>query len=89
MDNFVGFISDNYVWFLVITIFLIFALIGYFYDTKHADVQISKKEMSDELAQDIPIQSEKSINDMIGNTSTVDTTNAGVNLQTDETNINE
>ena len=36
MDKFITFVSDNYIWFLLITIFLIFALIGYIYDNKRS-----------------------------------------------------
>ena len=34
MDKFVEFISNNYVWFLTIALLLLFALIGYIYDSK-------------------------------------------------------
>lgn len=71
MDNFITFISDNYVWFLLITIFLIFALIGYLYDTKKSKTDYIKKNenLVKEVEEEIELPEGKSINDLVNNTS--------------------
>lgn len=38
MENFIKFISDNYIIFIIITLVLIFALIGYFVERKRSKV---------------------------------------------------
>ena len=54
MDKFITFVSDNYIWFLVITIFLIFALIGYIYDNKRSKTDYIRK--NDNLVQEEEIE---------------------------------
>ena len=41
MDAFTNFLANNYVWFLIISLILIFALIGYLVDSK--DIKSGKK----------------------------------------------
>ena len=71
MSNFINFVSDNYVWFLVISIFLIFALIGYIVDSRRDESLLNrrKKEPSDIVTMEIDIPEDKSINDTITNNS--------------------
>ena len=71
MSNFINFVSDNYVWFLVISIFLIFALIGYIVDSRRDESLLNrrKKEPSDIVTMEIDIPEDKSINDTINNNS--------------------
>lgn len=71
MSSFVNFVSDNYVWFLVISIFLIFALIGYLVDSRRDESLLNrrKKEPSDIETMEIDIPEDKSINDTINNNS--------------------
>lgn len=71
MSNFINFVSDNYVWFLVISIFLIFALIGYIVDSRRDESLLNrrKKEPSDIETMEIDIPEDKSINDTINNNS--------------------
>lgn len=38
MENFIKFISDNYIIFIIVTLVLIFALIGYFVERKRSKV---------------------------------------------------
>lgn len=66
MDNFINFVSDNYVWFLVISIFLIFALIGYIYDSKRDKNLKNKNDIPMETVE-IEIPEDTSINDAINN----------------------
>lgn len=42
MGSIITFLSNNYIWFLVITLILVFALIGYLVDTKK-DERFTKK----------------------------------------------
>ncbi len=71
MSNFINFVSDNYVWFLVISIFLIFALIGYIVDSRRDESLLNrrKKEPSDIETMEIDIPEDKSINDAINSNS--------------------
>lgn len=46
MEKIIEFIGNNYVWFLTITIILLFALIGYIYDNRKSNV--GKKEVEEE-----------------------------------------
>ena len=71
MSSFINFVSDNYVWFLVISIFLIFALIGYIVDSRRDESLLNrrKKEPSDIETMEIDIPEDKSINDTINNNS--------------------
>ena len=87
MDKFIAFISDNYIWFLVITIFLIFALIGYLYDTKRSRTDyIYRNNKNEELInENIIIPENKSINDLLSNNVSDGNT---LNLETNETNNN-
>ena len=73
MDKFITFVSDNYIWFLLITIFLIFALIGYIYDNKRSKTDYIKK--NDALVQEegIELPEGKSINDLINSTDNNET----------------
>ena len=71
MSNFISFVSDNYVWFLVISIFLIFALIGYIVDSRRDESLLNrrKNEPTDIETIEIDIPEDKSINDAINNNS--------------------
>lgn len=71
MSSFINFVSDNYVWFLVISIFLIFALIGYIVDSRRDESLLNrrKKEPSDIETIEIDIPEDKSINDAINSNS--------------------
>ncbi len=67
---FVDFLANNYLWFLVITIVLIFALIGYLVDTreqkKNSSFQADSKELEQKL-EDLAAAavSNKSIQDYV------------------------
>lgn len=67
MDNFIAFVTNNFIWFLVISIFLIFALIGYIYDMKKEKNNYLKNETvgSSVEPENIVIPENKSINDML------------------------
>ena len=51
MEHIINFISNNYIWFIIITIILVLALIGYLVDIKKdKSMVISSGEMIDEDA---------------------------------------
>ncbi len=52
MQEFINFLGNNYIWFLIVAIVLIFALIGYLIDTKN-----SKEEEKPETIKVDSIQS--------------------------------
>ena len=49
MDTLIAFLSKNYIIFIIITIFLIFALVGYIIDTKTINTKDTKQNKEDEL----------------------------------------
>ncbi|MGN1374748.1 MAG: hypothetical protein ACI4XK_05570 [Bacilli bacterium] len=48
MDTLIAFLSKNYIIFIIITIFLIFALVGYIIDTKTINTKDTKQNKEDE-----------------------------------------
>lgn len=58
MQGFVDFLVNNYLWFMVISIILIFALIGYLVDTGDTEKTSRKKEKVEEIStEEVPIES--------------------------------
>ncbi len=73
MDKFITFVSDNYIWFLLITIFLIFSLIGYIYDNKRSKTDYINKNDALVQEEEIELPEGKSINDLINSTDNNET----------------
>lgn len=48
MDTLIAFLSKNYIIFIIITIFLIFALVGYIIDTKTINTKDTNRNKEDE-----------------------------------------
>ena len=48
MDTLIAFLSKNYIIFIIITIFLIFSLVGYIIDTKTINTKDTKQNKEDE-----------------------------------------
>ena len=48
MDTLIAFLSKNYIIFIIITIFLIFALVGYIIDTKTINTKDTNQNKEDE-----------------------------------------
>lgn len=74
MDAITMFITQNYLWFLVIAIFLLLALIGYFVDTKLNSVDSPFRRKKQEIVSEVKIDQEAlnsaegvSLNTAIGN----------------------
>ena len=56
MQAFIDFLVNNYLWFLVISLILVFALIGYLVDTnekKDKDIYLEKKEDNKEKEESV------------------------------------
>ena len=69
MEKIIEFIANNYAWFLTITILLLFALIGYIYDTKKNDNDLLKK--SEEELEKIKVPEDKSLSDMVSKSKNI------------------
>ena len=70
MDNFIEFVTNNYIWFLVISIFLIFALIGYIVDSKRDGSSFKRRSRNINInTVEIDIPEDLSINEVINNTN--------------------
>jgi len=68
MDKIIEFIGNNYSWFLTFTIILLFALIGYIYDTKRNKNDLFKKtelEIDEESLENIIVPEGKSLADVV------------------------
>lgn len=64
MEKIIEFVANNYVWFLTFTILLIFALIGYIYDTKKSSEDLVKKsedEINEEMLENLVVPEGKSL----------------------------
>lgn len=91
MDKIIEFISNNYSWFLTISIILLFALIGYIYDTKREKTDLLKKtenEIDEESIENIIITEEKSLNEAVSKSKNINSETKQVEL-TDESIIND
>ena len=83
MGNIINFISDHYAWFLTITIILLFALIGYIYDTKRNKDDLLKKseqEMDEEVLQNIVVPEGKSLAETVNVSKNINTETGNVEL---------
>lgn len=71
MDAIISFLADNYIWFLVITLILVFALIGYLVDTKQDERFTKEIELDRELTRKVEVAEAAniSLNDMVEDTS--------------------
>ena len=72
MDAFTNFLANNYVWFLIISLILIFALIGYLVDAKEIKTGKREKKKKEELkvVDFSTVDQSKSLNDSIKEDST-------------------
>lgn len=64
MQTFIDFLVNNYLWFLIISLILVFALIGYLVDTNEKkDKEYILKNKEDDV--DIPIEKEPSLTELL------------------------
>ncbi len=87
MDKLVEFVGNNYAWFLTITIILLFALIGYIYDSKRNKKDLLKKteiEIDEESIENIVItDTSKSLSETVNTSKNINPETKTVEL-TDE-----
>lgn len=67
MDTIITFLADNYIWFLVVTLILIFALIGYLVDTKKDERFTQSISLDDEVMNKVKVAEtvNLTLNDMV------------------------
>lgn len=90
MENIIEFISNNYVWFLTITLILLFALVGYIVDNNRNKNNLFKQvenEQEEIDLENIKIQEGKSLNDIVSTSKNINPETMGVEL-TDEEILN-
>ena len=90
MEKIIEFVGNNYVWFLTFTILLIFALIGYIYDTKRSKEDLVKKsedEINEELLENLVVPEGKSLADTVNASKNINPETKKVEL-TDSTILN-
>lgn len=83
MENIIEFISDNYTWFLTFTLILLFALIGYIYDSKKNKTDLLKKqemEIEEESLENIVVPENKSFQDMVNTSKNINPETKSVEL---------
>ena len=83
MDKFIEFVGNNYVWFLTVSILLLFALIGYIYDSKKNKNDLIKKsesELAVESLGKIAAENNKSLSDMISKSKNINPETMSVEL---------
>ena len=90
MENILNFITNNYLWFLIIAIILLLALLGYFVDVRKAsDDSPFKKSKDDknianeENLENVKIENNMSLNEMINN-SAKNSSNAQTSSQSED-----
>jgi len=91
MEKIVEFVSNNYVWFLTITIILLFALIGYIVDNKRTKNDLLTKtenEIDETNLENIQLNDEKSLNDLVNVSKNINAETKQVEL-TDVEILNE
>ncbi len=91
MEKIIDFIGNNYSWFLTITIILLFALIGYIYDSKRNKNDLLKKaenEIEEISLENIVVPEGKSLNEHVNKSKNINPETKNVEL-TDETILND
>jgi len=91
MEKVIDFIGDNYAWFLTITIFLLFALIGYIYDSKKNKNDLFTKtenEIDEESLENLIVPEGKSLAETVNVSKNINPETKSVEL-TDDTILEE
>lgn len=73
MEQFINFITQHYLLFDIITLFLILALIGYFVNIKKEKNKVFKINNSENEIKDIPINTNMSLQDFVNENKSVGT----------------
>lgn len=91
MENVINFISNHYVLFLTITIILVFALIGYIYDSKKNKgdlLKASEEELNEELLENMVVPEGKGLAETVNVSKNINKETKQVEL-TDSTILND
>ncbi len=83
MDKIIEFAANNFGWFLTITIVLLFALIGYIYDTKRNKDDLVKKsedEINEKMLENLVVPEGKSLADTVMASKNINNETKAVNL---------
>ncbi len=73
MEQFINFITQHYLLFDIITLFLILALIGYFVNIKKQKSNVFKINNAENEINDIPINTNMSLQDFVNDNKSVGT----------------
>lgn len=73
MEQFINFITQHYLLFDIITLFLILALIGYFVNIKKQKSNVFKINNAENEINDIPINTNMSLQDFVNENKSVGT----------------
>lgn len=73
MEQFINFITQHYLLFDIITLFLILALIGYFVNIKKQKSNVFKINNAENEINDIPINTNMSLQDFVNDNKNVGT----------------
>ena len=90
MENIIDYIINHFAFFLTITIILLFALVGYIYDSKKNKSDLLKKneeEINEELLENIIVPEGKSLAETVNVSKNINLETGGVQL-TDESILN-
>ena len=74
MDEFTNFLANNYIWFLIISLILLFALIGYLVDVKETKMgrKLRKKRVEPKIVDFSTVEEGKSLNQSLREEKTAD-----------------
>ena len=89
MNEISVFLANNYIWFIIIDAFLLFALIGYFFESKTKKKDIEKTEILDTIKyEDKPEENVEELKEKIGDKAN-DSLNSVVNTSESKNDVEE
>ena len=65
MDTLIAFLSKNYIIFIIITIFLIFSLVGYIIDTKNLNTKDTNQNKDEKQKEEQPEEETETLTSMM------------------------
>lgn len=86
MENIIEFIGNNYSWFLTVTIILLFALIGYIYDSKKEKNDLftkNEKELAEESLENLIIPDDKMLSEVVNKSKNINAETKSIELVDD------
>ena len=92
MEKIIDFIGNNYVWFLTISIILIFALIGYIVDTKKSKNDLFSKaenELDEQAIENLKVPEGKSLAETVNTSKSLSSEELSEELMADSGGTNK